>query len=1061
MDCSNLKSQINLKDDQCEMRVNEQLTLKSDHEFIDGNTNITYETCLPPGNNELMSNTSLLNFSHKQTKAKTMDQKLYVTNVCGQCVVLDDNETDNCSHHVMSLTDLKKDYLHRLDNSYATLQNWEGTLRMKMKQIYLGQFVQVNILDFTSYNTNLVPVYYFDTEIYPITDDFKGDGWIKLKTDILTNAFNSGFKLFSAGGPSKKLLSTLKDFRQFRCSINSRKYIDRSNKSTTNTNRCRNDYCQPKRNGDHNKKGRKPNNDGKKMSRMSSSLMSMNGECTCKFSFYISFDHNGFYVMNGKGNKNHVGHPKLKKDNLKFPTRLIDKTDEAICKQMAQSGCSNGVIRNFIHKKTGKLFTLHNVRYLAKLTTNIQQIEELKNLNSTEKIIHHFKTKKYDYISLYAKTLKESNNVSIVTDNNVGTMNDYTSKNLVLNEKEKKEAKKFSEINRISLNLTSEQHLLIGVAWVTPFESDYYHMFPEVIMVDTVADTNNEGRPLLTIAGMTTSYKVFYILRAFLPNQCSWVFRWIFSFAMPTIFGNLLKKTKIIVSDGDPHLCAQIDNAISNFFKSAIRVRCGWHIVDRGFKAHGPKKSDVEPPNDLIYDQVCRNIYNWVYSFMDNRCETKEEYLKSKFLLVKYVESDYVVNNLTERFSKKVLNWLEGYVFTHEDNYCFYLRSHIRHYMVRDNCRHEGSNNAIKHSSAAVTPSHTLLRSSVLLSLESERRNQKMDMIFTKELIENNTWDNLEFGNFGLHVCKKCTYLVKDEIKKSKSYINSRVSQSVWLVTWKNNQDENRFLENGSYTIPIFKRKRMVSYGSGIFTCSCPCYNVDGFPCRHIINVVSSIDGYIGLSHHDISVKYWNMYHYFSKHESDNKDVSHILQFLRKNDANGVYCPQNLIDKIQIVDTNELPNEFAFTSPKCVNHSKIDELPLSNFAAAGMEVSLSQSLLENNSESDESCCVLEISEFNENFSSLGENEKTSLKIDSSRKTNAYKDLSSYFKSLCEKIDKFGNEDDICRVRDFMMYEDSLLNTKLIKKNPQSKHIGTMISSNTAFSKKRKTHGNKY
>ena len=93
-------------------------------------------------------------------------------------------------------------------------------------------------------------------------------------------------------------------------------------------------------------------------------------------------------------------------------------------------------------------------------------------------------------------------------------------------------------------------------------------------------------------------------------------------------------------------------------------------------------------------------------------------------MYIQYVKSDYVISNLSVGFSNKTLKWLREYVFPHENNYCYYLRSHLRHYKVRDNCRHEGSNNAIKHCAAGVTPSHSLHRSSVLLSLESERKNQ-------------------------------------------------------------------------------------------------------------------------------------------------------------------------------------------------------------------------------------------------------------------------------------------------------------------------------------------------
>ena len=126
---------------------------------------------------------------------------------------------------------------------------------------------------------------------------------------------------------------------------------------------------------------------------------------------------------------------------------------------------------------------------------------------------------------------------------------------------------------------------------------------------------------------------------------------------------------------------------------------------------------------------------------------------------------------------------------------------------------------------------------------------------FTKELTQNKTWiDGIE-NKFGSHVCKEFNSLVSYEMKKSKSYINARVSQANWLVTWKSKENDTLFIGNESFIIPIFERKRTLTYDSGILTCSCICYKVDSFPCRYIINVVYSIDGYDGLLHHDISVK--------------------------------------------------------------------------------------------------------------------------------------------------------------------------------------------------------------
>ena len=55
------------------------------------------------------------------------------------------------------------------------------------------------------------------------------------------------------------------------------------------------------------------------------------------------------------------------------------------------------------------------------------------------------------------------------------------------------------------------------------------------------------------------------------------------------VFGErTIKKISIIISDGDAQEYMSIDDFISQFCPDVKRVRCGWHIINRGWKAHLP-----------------------------------------------------------------------------------------------------------------------------------------------------------------------------------------------------------------------------------------------------------------------------------------------------------------------------------------------------------------------------------------------------------------------------------------------------------------------------------------
>ena len=94
-------------------------------------------------------------------------------------------------------------------------------------------------------------------------------------------------------------------------------------------------------------------------------------------------------------------------------------------------------------------------------------------------------------------------------------------------------------------------------------------MFLSVVYVDTTNDTNNEGRPLLSMNGKDTTSLTFTISRACLPNQKMLTFLWVFCVLLPKIFGNrVLSKIQVLITDGDSQETSQMDNAIDQFFPS-------------------------------------------------------------------------------------------------------------------------------------------------------------------------------------------------------------------------------------------------------------------------------------------------------------------------------------------------------------------------------------------------------------------------------------------------------------------------------------------------------------
>ena len=102
-----------------------------------------------------------------------------------------------------------------------------------------------------------------------------------------------------------------------------------------------------------------------------------------------------------------------------------------------------------------------------------------------------------------------------------------------------------------------------------------------------------------------------------MPNQQSWMFRWIFSVVFPRLIPkHILCDIRVVITDGDPQEFSQVDNTIVNIIPNAKRLRCGWHIVALGFE----KNVDTTFPDlpSTVIDQHKKIILNWMYSWIKN-----------------------------------------------------------------------------------------------------------------------------------------------------------------------------------------------------------------------------------------------------------------------------------------------------------------------------------------------------------------------------------------------------------------------------------------------------------
>ena len=966
------------------------------------------------------------------------------------CIILDNqNRCNNCSPInnvvIKTIHDTDKHASNpstriiqrAIKATSVALNNWDS-------QLNIGVFVngifqkKYNILEVTSKNKGLIPPYiYFDPSIYPIENGFVGEGWKNLLQHLERESFKEGFSVCcnGYGNASKQTYRRIvcKHSLLYRNKVEKRKAVSSYRKTRVTNDRL-------------NGRG----SVGRTMERRSRTARPTDKDQCCPFFFTIGFDTNGFFIRNGQGCSNHYGHPKVVSSKYNYPIRLLTDEEKLIAKSVIDADASKGIVRNVIGKRTGQIVSLQACHYLGTLGKDLKRLASLDGLSSSDRIIDFFQDKGYDYILLYnSMNQSQSDSVDLMNDNYISSSSLYSNTKFVVPPREQLDASSYACDNRANRNLHNEQNLLVALTWVVPTERRLFTLFPETLFVDSVEDTNNEGRPLLTMSGCDSNGKMFTFLRAFLPNQRTWSFRWIFLHVLPTMFSKeTIDRIRVIISDGDSQEYQQIDVAINTFCHQTLRVRCGWHVIDRGWMRHGPKSNHYKDKKS--FKEITTKIRVWMFSWTSSACESEEEYQISKTLFLKYVVSKSVTDTLDTNFSELVIKFFRNYVEPVLPYMLFYKRKHVRHFDNYTNVKIEGTYRGIKHCSTPVTPSTSLYNSVAILSNIAERNSGNSFRNKTSDVLCKKTWINLSCGD---DLNLRGEQLLTDEWNKRTMYVSFRSSPTHWLVKYNDNNDTNKKSNHYKTIYPLFKRIRKVTVNKSVFYCSCLLFERFGIPCRHIFSILDSFPKYKEPSINDVSVIYWKAYSQYCYPINSNSDekslkVGKLLANLRNKDILGPSCPSSCYKSIPICDNTE--SSFNLSKIECrnydiqlLNHSDSINVP----SGYGLSMSLSQN------PDYEGFCISNEELLDDDCESEIDSQSVMHKV------NAYAELNPIFKELVQHMHETC---DVIRVKSYLTSQLNLLKQKVnCNTKEQNTPSGTFVSCHANHVKRRKTHGTKY
>ena len=499
-----------------------------------------------------------------------------------------------------------------------------------------------------------------------------------------------------------------------------------------------------------------------------------------------------------------------------------------------------------------------------------------------------------------------------------------------------------------------EQDMVVGLAFTTPFESKQFTLFPYILHVDATADTNKETFSLVTIAGKDSYGKMFVILRAFLPSEKSWAYRWLFQTALPKLLDNsALRCVKVAVSDGDSQEIGQLCSAIGRFFPEAYRIRCGWHIVDRGWNrivklplggytkrkraAHLTGQSRRKPPPLTFANKMARIIYRWIFSWCrPGYCITRDEFITSYALFVDFLHSDDVNSVFGKEASKLILKFVRENVLPHEDHFCYYKRHGVFHLETNTNCGLEGLQNGIKNSSNPLRPSTKLEKAVRVLEKNSTIKAFDRSIAICDRVSSTKLWS---LSSTSARVTDVAESMITREWQAGTNYTCFMSRPRTWQVKKRTedqepcssddnvasaleHQNQDPLSRNLTGIIPVFDRVYEVHADEdNVLKCSCKNQERNGFPCRHVACVLCREPNFAhlhpeGFPLSAISVMWHTAYYLYGiSSEAEHQPIHETYMQLREQDTTGVRIPQH----ISIPEPGKITNECNVLDRRAVD----------------------------------------------------------------------------------------------------------------------------------------------
>jgi hypothetical protein len=744
--------------------------------------------------------------------------------------------------------------------------------------------MEVDICDYLGYSSSnrSVARLYLDPETYnkppligePVT---KNAHWIQLKVALEGAAHTCGSPIMCNGG---------RDNRTFKCKLRNRVYKQKLGKKESAP---RQDDCI-----NMDKGGRRK--DGKSQSKRTRTTQSITSHGLCPFTFTVKWDYYGFYITVEKinfGCPNHHNHLKSDLSKLNLPMQLIPEKEKEILQSMAQACIGSAVGRNYVFSKLGKFITKAQIAYFTS-EPSCPLADGVKK-SDTDSLLDFFEeTEEISYHTLWDVPLT-SGDTALISSLNVDRTKGFAEINHT-DDPDFIEPRESAQICRNNPRVPRDARIFIAVAWANKYDIRTFMLFPEVFHADCTCDTNNTNNHLLTFSCRTSTGKQVVFLRVWLPNQKRFAFRWVFKFVLTSLFDRgAFRRTRLVMVDGDPQQRSELSKAILDYMPNAIDGGCGWHIVEQGWKSHGPGKTAVKEKKRDAYNLFKKRVKEWCYSWMKpGGVESEEEYSVSKQLLFAYLASSegleacdgqtYVIEQVSE--------FVRNYVIVYDRVFLFFKKKYLRYFDVKTSSAHEGTNFGIKEHAAAVLPSHKIDVAGKKLSLQASLKGAQMEAESTYMASSQSLWSKSPTSN---HVTNLAESILCRATSRTHDYSVRRTAVDSWEVHYVGHDvfscETDRVISKLHSPIPIFTRIRVVTNCNEFLCCNCGAQQRVGLTCVHSMAVMETcFPNWPGPTHHDVSPRWWITWMEFA-HKPNTETITTAMLALMENEVPGPRIP--------------------------------------------------------------------------------------------------------------------------------------------------------------------------